>query len=62
MKLNKDLDLVTDYVSELDSLSVGVNIVPYVKAQRLTWFGHIQRMEDDRKVKKLTNWNPSGKD
>jgi hypothetical protein len=61
MKLNKDLDLVTDYISELDTLSVGVNIVPYVKVQRLRWFVHIQRMEDDRMVKKLTNWKPCGK-
>jgi hypothetical protein len=30
-------------------------------AQRLRWFGHIQRMEDDRMVKKLTNWKPFGK-
>jgi hypothetical protein len=36
--------------SELDTL----NIVRYIKAQRLRWFGHIQRMEDDRMVKQLT--------
>jgi hypothetical protein len=47
--------------SELDSLTGGVNIVRYIKAQRLRWFGHIQRMEDDRMVKKLTNWKPFGK-
>jgi hypothetical protein len=37
--------------SELDNLTGGVNIVRYIKAQRLRWFGHIQRMEDDRMVK-----------
>jgi hypothetical protein len=42
-------------------MEVGVNIVRYIKAQRLRWFGHIQRMEDDRMVKKLTNWKPFGK-
>jgi hypothetical protein len=47
--------------SELDTLTGGVNIVRYIKAQRLRWFGHIQRMEDDRMVKKLTNWKPFGK-
>jgi hypothetical protein len=41
--------------SELDTLTGGVNIVRYFKAQRLRWFGHIQRMEDGRMVKKLTN-------
>jgi hypothetical protein len=37
--------------SELDTLTGGVNIVRYIKAQRLRWFGHIQRMEDDRMIK-----------
>jgi hypothetical protein len=41
--------------SELNTLTGGVNIVRYIKAQRLRWFGHIQRMEDDRMFKKLTN-------
>jgi hypothetical protein len=41
--------------SELDTLTGGVNIVRYIKAQRMRWFGHIQRMEDD------TNWKPFGK-
>jgi hypothetical protein len=47
--------------SELDTLTGGVNIVHYIKAQRLRWFRHIQWMEDDRMVKKLTNWKPFGK-
>jgi hypothetical protein len=46
---------------ELDTLTGWVNIVRYIKAQRLRWFGHIQRTEDDRMVKKLTNWKPFGK-
>jgi hypothetical protein len=37
--------------SELDTLTGGVNIVRYSKAQRLKWFGQIQRMEDDIMVK-----------
>jgi hypothetical protein len=41
-------------------LTGGVNIVSYIKAQKLRWFGHIQRMEDGRMVKKLTNWKPFG--
>jgi hypothetical protein len=47
--------------SELDTLTGGVNIVRYIKAQRPRWLRHIQRMEDDRMVKKLTNWKPFGK-
>jgi len=29
-----------------------------VKAQRLSWFGHVQRMQDTRTVKKIFNWKP----
>jgi hypothetical protein len=47
--------------SELDTLTGGVNIVRNIKAQTLRWFGHVQRMEDNRMVKKLTNWKPFGK-
>jgi hypothetical protein len=46
--------------SELDTLTGGVKIVHYIKAQRLRWFGHIQRIEDERMVKKLTKWFPVG--
>jgi len=34
------------------------NIVNYIKAQRLCWFGHVQRMPDTRTVKKIFKWNP----
>jgi hypothetical protein len=43
---------------ELDILSNHANIVRYVKAQRISWLGHIERMPDDRTVKKITNWKP----
>jgi hypothetical protein len=41
---------------ELDTLINHANIVRYVKAQRISWPGHIERMPDDRTVKKITNW------
>jgi hypothetical protein len=34
------------------------NIINYIKAQRLSWFGHVQRMPDTRTVKKIFNWQP----
>jgi hypothetical protein len=34
------------------------NIINYIKAQRLSWFGHVQRMPDTRTVKKTFNWKP----
>ena len=37
---------------ELDKLITHKNIVNCIKAQRLSWFGHVQRMPDTRTVKK----------
>ena len=34
------------------------NVVNYVKAQRLSWIGHVQRMPDNRTVKKIFKWKP----
>jgi len=31
------------------------NIINYIKAQRLSWFGHVQRKPDTRTVKKIFN-------
>jgi hypothetical protein len=41
---------------ELDKLIKHKNIINYIKAQRLSWFGHVQRMPDIRTVKKIFNW------
>ena len=43
---------------ELDKLIKHENIVKYIKAQRLSWFGHIQRMLETRAAKKILKWNP----
>ena len=40
---------------ELDKLIKLKNIINYIKAQRLSWFGHIQRMPDTGRVKKIFN-------
>jgi hypothetical protein len=38
---------------ELDKLIKHKNRVNYIIAQRLSWFGHVQRMSDTRTVKKI---------
>jgi hypothetical protein len=43
---------------ELDKLIKHKNIINYIKAQRLSWFGHVQRMPDTGTVKKIFNWKP----
>ena len=40
---------------ELDKLIRHKNIINYIKAQRLSWFGHVQRMPGTRTVKKIFN-------
>ena len=38
---------------ELEELSKGENIVKWIKGQRLSWLGHLERMEEDRMPKKI---------
>ena len=37
---------------ELEELSKGENIVKWIKGQRISWLGHLERMEEDRMPKK----------
>jgi hypothetical protein len=34
-------------------LSKGGNIVKWIKGQRIRWLGHLERMEEDRMLKKI---------
>ncbi|PSN29896.1 hypothetical protein C0J52_28001, partial [Blattella germanica] len=43
---------------ELNKIIKNKNIVNYIRAQRLAWFGHVCRMSEDRIVKKLFQWKP----
>jgi hypothetical protein len=43
---------------ELDHLIKQNNIINQIRAQRLSWFGHVQRMSDNRMVKKIYKRKP----
>ncbi|PSN45868.1 hypothetical protein C0J52_19675 [Blattella germanica] len=43
---------------ELNKIIKNKNIVNYIRAQRLAWFGHVCRMSENRIVKKLFQWKP----
>jgi hypothetical protein len=38
---------------ELEEMKKGENIVKWIKGQRISWLGHLERMEEDRMPKKL---------
>jgi len=42
----------------LDELIKHGNIINYVKAQRLSWFGDINRMPETSIVMKIYKWKP----
>ena len=44
---------------ELNRLTGNKNIINYVKAQRLAWFGHVHRMPDNSLIKKVYEWSPA---
>ena len=37
----------------LEEISKGENIVKWIKGQRISWLGHLERMEEDRMPKKI---------
>jgi len=38
---------------ELEEMNKGENIVKWLKGQRISWLGHLERMEEDRMPKKI---------
>jgi len=38
---------------ELEEMSKGENIVKWMKGQRISWLGYLERMEEDRMPKKI---------
>jgi hypothetical protein len=46
--------------TEIDKLIEGADIVRFIKAQRIEWLGHIQRMDQARTARKLLDWKPMG--
>jgi len=45
---------------EIDKLVEGADIVRSIKAQRIKWLGHVQRMDQTRPTRKLLDWKRMG--
>jgi len=45
---------------ELEEMSKGENIVKWIKRQRISWLGHLERMEEDRMPKQIFTQEPEG--
>ena len=45
---------------ELEEISKGEKIVKCIKGQRISWLGHLERMEEDRMPKKIFNQQLEG--
>ena len=41
---------------ELNSLIRSKNVINYIKAHKLSWFGHVDRMANKWTVKKIWDW------
>jgi len=46
---------------ELDKLIKHENIINFARAQKLGWYGHIERMQETRTVKAIYAWKPISK-
>jgi hypothetical protein len=43
---------------EIEKLINGADIMRFIKAQRIKWLGHIQRMDQAKPTWKLLDWKP----
>ena len=43
---------------ELDDIIKHKNIINFIRVQRLSWLGHIERMQGTRTVKAIYSWKP----
>ena len=46
---------------EINDILKGRNIIGFIKKQRLSWLGHVERMAKDDNVQKIKRWKPMSK-
>ena len=45
---------------KIDKVIDGADVVRFIKAHRIKWLGHIQRIDQARPTTKLLDWRPMG--
>jgi hypothetical protein len=45
---------------ELNELIENADIVRFIKSKRISWLGHVMRMDDKRAPKRILQWKPIG--
>ena len=55
---SKNIQDVPCVDQELDEIIKLKNIINFIRAQRLRWLGHIERMQGTRMVKAIYSWKP----
>jgi len=45
---------------QMDKLIEGADVARFIKAKRIKWLGHIQRIDETRPTRKLLDWKPMG--
>ena len=48
-------------LDKLEKIIKHKNIINFIRAQRLGWLGHIERMQETRMVKAIHTWKPISK-
>jgi len=48
-----EMSILSNPNQELEEMSKGENIVKWIKGQRISWLGHLERMGEDRMPKKI---------
>jgi hypothetical protein len=48
----------TETNQELDEIIKHKNIINFIRVQRLSWLGHIERMQGMRMVQAIYSWKP----
>jgi hypothetical protein len=59
IQIGKDIRRIRNN-DELDQVINGADIARFIKAQRIKWLGHIQRMDTSRITKRILEWKPTG--